>query len=101
VAARAGPGARLGHLIRSRAADRGRSAGQPRLGAAARLINASGGLHRSVEFRAPRHGSERTVTLPDRLLELLAAHIEHHADDDPAGWLFRTPTTARGQQLSV
>jgi integrase len=30
----------------------------------------------SLELRAPKHGSERTVTLPDRLLELLAAHIE-------------------------
>src|SRR3954447_25139314 len=42
----------------------------------------------SIELRAPKHGSERTVTLPDRLLELLAAHIDHHVDDDDhGGWL--------------
>jgi integrase len=46
----------------------------------------------SIELRAPTHGSERTVTLPGSLLELLAVHIEHHvSDDDPDGWPFRTP----------
>ena len=56
----------------------------------------------SVELRAPKHGSERTVTLPDSLLELLAAHIEHHvSDDDPDGWLFRTPNGNPPHQNTV
>ena len=56
----------------------------------------------SIELRAPKHGSERSVTLPDRLLELLAAHIEHHvSDDDPDGWLFRTPNGTPPHQNTV
>ena len=56
----------------------------------------------SLELRAPKHGSERTVTLPDRLLELLAAHIEHHVeDDDTDGWLFRTPNGTPPHQNTV
>ena len=54
-----------------------------------------------VELRAPKHDSERTVTLPDRLLELLAAHIEHHVDDDPEGWLFRMPNGSPPHQNTV
>lgn len=42
-----------------------------------------------VEIRAPKYGSERTVYLPDALVQLLAQHVEHHAPgDDPARWLF-------------
>jgi integrase len=56
----------------------------------------------SIGLRAPKHGSERTVTLPDSLLELLAAHIEHHvSDDDPDGWLFRTPNGTPPHQNNV
>jgi integrase len=56
----------------------------------------------SVELRAPKHGSERTVTLPDRLLELLAAHIEHRVEDDDAGgWLFRMPNGTPPHQNAV
>jgi integrase len=56
----------------------------------------------TIELRAPKHGSERTVTLPDSLLELLAAHIEHHVkDDDPDAWLFRTPTGTPPHQNTV
>jgi integrase len=56
----------------------------------------------SIELRAPKHGSERTVILPDRLLELLASHIEHHLeDDDPDGWMFRTPNGTPPHQNTV
>jgi integrase len=56
----------------------------------------------TIELRAPKHGSERTVTLPDPMLELLAAHIEHHvSDDDPDGWLFRTPNGTPPHQNTV
>lgn len=56
----------------------------------------------SIELRAPKHGSERTVTLSDPMLELLAAHIEHHVeDDDPDGWLFRTPNGTPPHQNTV
>ena len=56
----------------------------------------------SIELRAPKHGSERTVTMPDSLLELLAVHIEHHvSDDDPDGWLFRTPNGTPPHQNTV
>lgn len=42
-----------------------------------------------AEIRRPKYGSERTVYLPDRLLEMLAVHIERFgaADDN---WLFFT-----------
>lgn len=56
----------------------------------------------SIELRAPKHGSERTVTLPDSLLEPLATHIEHHVvGDDPDGWLFRTPNGTPPRQNTV
>jgi integrase len=56
----------------------------------------------TIELRTPKHGSERTVTLPDPMLELLAAHIEHHVEgDDQDGWLFRTPNGTPPHQNTV
>ena len=55
----------------------------------------------TIELRAPKHGSERTVTLPDPMLELVAAHIEHHVSDDDPGWLFRTPSGTPPHQNTV
>jgi integrase len=42
-----------------------------------------------VEIRPPKYGSERTVYLPDDLVQLLARHVEcHRPGDDPGRWLF-------------
>lgn len=40
------------------------------------------GPNGTAELRAPTHGSERTVVVPDRLLALIAGHVERHL---PAG----------------
>jgi integrase len=47
------------------------------------------GPRSSVEIRAPKFGSERTVYLADGLVEILAAHIAGHCTgDDPRRYLF-------------
>jgi integrase len=56
----------------------------------------------TVELRAPKHGSERTIVVPDRLLNLVAAHIEQHlAGGGPERWLFPTGTGAPPHQNTV
>jgi integrase len=46
----------------------------------------------TAELRAPKHGSERTVVVPDRLLTLIARHVERHlAAGGLERWLFPTP----------
>jgi integrase len=43
----------------------------------------------AVDVRAPKYGSERSVFLPDELLELLSRHVaEHRPGDDPSRWMF-------------
>ncbi len=43
----------------------------------------------AVEVRAPKYGSERSVFLPDELLELLSRHVAaHRPGDDPSRWMF-------------
>jgi integrase len=47
------------------------------------------GPRSSVEIRAPKFGSERTVYLADGLVEILAAHIARHCPGDgPGRYLF-------------
>jgi integrase len=47
------------------------------------------GPRSSVEIRAPKFGSERTVYLADGLVEILAAHVAGHCPgDDPRRYLF-------------
>lgn len=41
-----------------------------------------------VEIRPPKYGSERTIDLPDDLVAMLAAHVEH-VGVSTEGWLFR------------
>lgn len=42
-----------------------------------------------VEVRAPKYGSERVVFLPDRLVELLAQHVQRRCPGEgPERWLF-------------
>ncbi|MFC9768335.1 tyrosine-type recombinase/integrase [Rhodococcus jostii] len=42
-----------------------------------------------VEVRAPKYGSERVVSAPSGLLDLVAEHIRlHRFGEDPARWLF-------------
>jgi len=48
-----------------------------------------GGADGTVEVRAPEHGSEWTVVVPDRLLTLNAGHVERHSGiGGPERWLF-------------
>ncbi len=43
----------------------------------------------AVEGRAPKYGGERSVYLPDELLELLSRHVAmHRPGDDPSRWVF-------------
>ncbi len=43
----------------------------------------------AVEVCAPKYGSERSVYLPDELLELLSRHVAmHRPGDDPSRWMF-------------
>lgn len=42
----------------------------------------------AVEIRAPKYGSERTVFVPDDLLELLARHVGNLAAGGPERWMF-------------
>jgi integrase len=56
----------------------------------------------TVELRAPKHGSERTIVVPDRLLTLIAGHVERHlAAGGPDRWLFPTPTGGPPHQNTV
>jgi integrase len=56
----------------------------------------------TVALRAPKHGSERTIVIPDRLLNLLAGHVERHvAAGGAQRWLFPTPTGAPPHQNTV
>src|SRR3954469_21910608 len=56
----------------------------------------------TAELRAPKHGSERTVVVPDRLLALIARHVERHlAAGGPERWLSPTPTGTPPHQNSV
>ena len=43
----------------------------------------------SVDIRAPKYGSERTVHLADRLVELLRKHLDGLDGKGPERWLFR------------
>src|SRR4051794_13102027 len=53
------------------------------------------GPGRTVELRAPKHGSERTIVVPDRLLILIAGHVERHLPaGGPERWLVPNPTGA-------
>ena len=43
----------------------------------------------AVEVRPPKYGSERSVYLPDELLELLSRHVAaHRPGDKPSRWMF-------------
>ncbi len=43
----------------------------------------------AVEVRAPKYASERTVYVPDALLDILAGHLERHRPgDDRSRWVF-------------
>jgi integrase len=56
----------------------------------------------TVELRAPKHGSERTIVVPDRLLNLLAAHVEEHLNaGGPGCSLFPTGTDTPSHQNTV
>jgi integrase len=56
----------------------------------------------TIELRAPKLGSERTVVVPDRLLTLIAGHVERHLTGGrPEGWLFPTPTGTPPHQNTV
>jgi integrase len=56
----------------------------------------------TVELRAPKHGSEGTVVVPDRLLTLIAGHVERHVPaGGPERWLFPTPTGTPPHQNTV
>jgi integrase len=56
----------------------------------------------TVELRAPKHGSERTIVVPDRLLTLIAGHVEWHLPaGGPERWLFPTPTGTPPHQNTV
>jgi integrase len=42
-----------------------------------------------VEIRSPKYGSERTVYLPGKLMQILSRHLEACGTGaDPAAWLF-------------
>jgi integrase len=42
-----------------------------------------------MEIRPPKYASERTVSIPDGLVALLAEHVRRHRPgDDPDRWLF-------------
>ena len=43
------------------------------------------------EVNPPKHGSERTVALPDALVTLLARHVGEPHDSGPGRWLFPGP----------
>lgn len=56
----------------------------------------------TVELRAPKHGSERTIVVPDRLLALIAGRVERHlTSGGPERWLFPTPTGTPPHQNTV
>jgi len=56
----------------------------------------------TAELRAPKHGSERTVVVPDRLLTLIAGHVERHlAAGGVERLLFPTPAGTPPHQNTV
>jgi integrase len=56
----------------------------------------------TIEIRAPKHGSERTIVVPDRLVTLIAGHVERHLPaGGPERWLFPTPTGTPPHQNTV
>jgi integrase len=56
----------------------------------------------TVELRAPKHGSERTIVVPDRLLTLIGGHVERQLPaGGPERWLFPTPTGTPPHQNTV
>jgi integrase len=43
----------------------------------------------TAEIRAPKYGSERTISIPDGLLAVMAEHVRCHCPGDgPNRWLF-------------
>jgi integrase len=51
---------------------------------------------------APKHGPERTIVVPDRLLTLIAGHVEQHLPiGGPERRLFPTPTGIPPHQNTV
>lgn len=60
------------------------------------------GPNGTSELRPPKHGSERTVVVPGRLLTLIAGHVERYlAAGGPDRWLFPTPTGTPPHQNTV
>lgn len=60
------------------------------------------GLDRTADIRPPKHGSERTVVVPDRLLTMLGTHVEAFlADGDRDRWFFPTPAGTPPHQNTV
>jgi len=56
----------------------------------------------AVEVRAPKYGSERSVFLPDELLELLSRHVAvHRPGSDPSRWMFEAPPGQPPHQNTV
>jgi integrase len=52
-----------------------------------RQVQRAGGT--AVEIRAPKYNSERTVYLPEQLVQLLARHVERHCTGGaPSCWMF-------------
>ena len=41
-----------------------------------------------IDIRAPKYGSERTVFVPKRLIEMISAHLALTGRSDPEDWLF-------------
>ncbi|MCR1781903.1 site-specific integrase [Nocardioides carbamazepini] len=51
------------------------------------LVDAAGGI--TVVVRRPKYGSERTIYLPDELIEILSEHVRQHTPTGmPDRWLF-------------
>ncbi|WAC65752.1 site-specific integrase [Agrococcus sp. SL85] len=46
----------------------------------------------AVQATPPKHGSERTVSLPDELVEMIAWHVEHVGVRGSEQWLFMAKT---------
>ncbi|MFI8660133.1 tyrosine-type recombinase/integrase [Rhodococcus qingshengii] len=43
----------------------------------------------AVEIRAPKYGSERTIPIPDGLIDILSLHVAHWGPgDEPTRWMF-------------
>jgi hypothetical protein len=51
------------------------------------LAEAPGGI--TVVIRAPKHESERTISLPDEVVTILSEHVRVHTPEgQPTRWLF-------------